>query len=227
MLGAWRCSGSTNAELVKNLFDSNLVRSPRVMKAMQDTDRGFYTPQEAYEDRPQPIGFRATISAPHMHAHALEVLSPVIPAQGGRVLDVGCGSGFLTAALSRLAGVGGRVFGMDYIPELVELTRTNLNKDDATLLSSEKVLLKTGDGWKGWKENGPYDAIHVGAAAESIPIDLVEQLKVGGRMVVPVGPPSETQMLVQVDRVKDTGPVSESFTTEGLMSVVYVPLVST
>ncbi|CAN0337973.1 unnamed protein product [Pylaiella littoralis] len=227
MLGAWRCSGSSNAELVKNLIDSSLVRSPRVAKAMQNTDRGWYTPQEAYEDRPQPIGFRATISAPHMHAHALEVLSPVIPTEGGRVLDVGCGSGFLTAALSRLVGVGGVVYGMDYIPELVGLSKANLEKDDESMLTSGRVLLKTGDGWKGWAENGPYDAIHVGAAAASIPIDLVSQLKVGGRMVVPVGPPSESQILVQVDRVKDSGPISESYTTENLMSVVYVPLVNT
>ncbi|CBJ48295.1 protein-L-isoaspartate (D-aspartate) O-methyltransferase [Ectocarpus siliculosus] len=226
MLGAWRCSGNTNAELVKNLVDSSLVRSARVVKAMETTDRGFYTPQDAYEDRPQPIGFRATISAPHMHAHALEVLSPAIPMDGGRVLDVGVGSGYLAAALSRMVGAGGVVYGLDYIQQLVELSRTNLDKDDSTMLSSGRVVLKTADGWRGWPENGPYDAIHVGAAAESIPMDLVAQLKVGGRMVVPVGPPSETQMLVQVDRVKDTGPVSESFATEGLMSVVYVPLVN-
>ncbi|CAN0211342.1 unnamed protein product, partial [Ectocarpus sp. 8 AP-2014] len=83
---------------------------------------------------------------------------------------------------------------------------------------------KTADGWRGWPENGPYDAIHVGAAAESIPMDLVAQLKVGGRMVVPVGPPSETQMLVQVNI--DRWSLSSPFTTEGLMSVVYVPLVN-
>ncbi|CAN0536333.1 unnamed protein product, partial [Ectocarpus sp. 12 AP-2014] len=161
--------------------------------------------------RPQPIGFRATISAPHMHAHALEVLSPAIPMDGGRVLDVGVGSGYLAAALSRMVGAGGVVYGLDYIQQLVELSRTNLDKDDSTMQSSGRVVLKTADGWRGWPENGPYDAIHVGAAAESIPMDLVAQLKVGGRMVVPVGPPSETQMLVQVDRVKDTGPISESF----------------
>ncbi|CAM9670602.1 unnamed protein product [Ectocarpus fasciculatus] len=234
MLGAWRCSGNTNAELVKNLVDSSLVRSARVVKAMETTDRGFYTPQDAYEDRQEggareindPIGFRATISAPHMHAHALEVLSPAIPVDGGRVLDVGVGSGYLAAALSRMVGAGGVVYGLDYIQQLVGLSRTNLDTDDSTMLSSGRVVLKTADGWRGWPENGPYDAIHVGAAAESIPMDLVAQLKVGGRMVVPVGPPSETQMLVQVDRVKDTGPISESFTTEGLMSVVYVPLVN-
>ncbi|CAB1105846.1 unnamed protein product [Ectocarpus sp. CCAP 1310/34] len=230
------------------MLDSSLVRSARVVKAMEATDRGFYTPQDAYEDRqeggareindgleacrpPQPIGFRATISAPHMHAHALEVLSPAIPMDGGRVLDVGVGSGYLAAALSRMVGASGVVYGLvrqrnstlsrvDYIQQLVELSRTNLDKDDSTMLSSGRVVLKTADGWRGWPENGPYDAIHVGAAAESIPMDLVAQLKVGGRMVVPVGPPSETQMLVQVDRVKDTGPISKSFTTQSLMSVV-------
>eukprot|EP00904_Undaria_pinnatifida_P001390 jgi/Undpi1/11251/HiC_scaffold_30.g13549.m1 len=115
----------------------------------------------------------------------------------------------------------------DYIPDLVGLTKENLDKDDESLLSSGKVTLKTGDGWKGWAEHGPYDAIHVGAAAETIPEDLVSQLKVGGRMVVPVGPQSSSQMLVQVDRTKDTGPISESYTTESLMAVVYVPLVNT
>ncbi|CAM9740124.1 unnamed protein product [Ectocarpus sp. 4 AP-2014] len=206
MLGAWRCSGNTNAELVNSKVNSSLVRSARVVKAMETTDRGFYTPQDAYEDRQEggereinPIGFRATISAPHMHAHALEVLSPAIPMDGGRVLDVGVGSGYLAAALSRMVGAGGVVYGLDYIQQLVGLSRMNLDKDDSTMLSSGRVVLKTADGWRGWPENGPYDAIHVGAAAESIPLDLVAQLKVGGRMVVPVGPPSETQMLVQVN----------------------------
>ncbi|CAM9148245.1 unnamed protein product [Ascophyllum nodosum] len=227
MLGAWRCSGSTNAELIKNLIDSTLVKTPRVAKAMQATDRGFYTPQDAYEDRPQPIGFRATISAPHMHAHALEVLSPVIPENGARVLDVGCGSGYLTGALARLVGESGTVFGMDYIPNLVAMTKTNLESDDETLLSSGRVSLVTGDGWKGWAEKGPFDAIHVGAAAETIPEALVSQLKVGGRMVVPVGPQSASQTLMRVDRTKDSGPITESYTTEELMAVIYVPLVNT
>lgn len=227
MLGAWRCSGSSNGELVKNLIDSSLIRSPRVAKVMQATDRGFYVAQEAYEDRPQPIGFRATISAPHMHAHALEVLSPVVPQDGGKVLDVGCGSGYLTAALARMVGTGGVCYGMDYIANLVALSEANLDGDDAQLLGSGNVRLKTGDGWKGWAEYGPFDAIHVGAAAERIPEELVQQLKPGGRMVVPVGPATGSQVLVQVDRTKDDGPIAESYTTENLLSVIYVPLVST
>ncbi|CAN0400765.1 unnamed protein product, partial [Laminaria digitata] len=73
-----------------------------------------------------------------MHAHALEVLSPVIPPTGGRILDVGCGSGYLAGALSRLVGVDGEVFGMDYISDLVGLTKENLDKDDESLLTSGK-----------------------------------------------------------------------------------------
>lgn len=81
---------------------------------------------------------------------------------------------------------------------LPSVPRLSLNRFSFIHHHVENKWKKTGDGWKGWAENGPYDAIHVGAAAASIPIDLVSQLKVGGRMVVPVGPPSESQMLVQV-----------------------------
>ncbi|CAM9189774.1 unnamed protein product [Choristocarpus tenellus] len=236
MLGSWRCSGTSNADLVKNLRDSGIIHSVRAVQAMEATDRGYYSSQQPYQDRweqnislstgrPQYLGYGATISAPHMHGHVLELLDEVIPAHNAKVLDVGCGSGYLAAAFARLAGQDATVYAMDYIPELVDLSRENLNADDENLLSSGRIHLMVGDGWKGWKEGSPFDAIHVGAAAESIPLELVSQLRVGGRMIVPVGPQSSAQALLEVERTGDDAPLMESFTTKRLLDVVYVPLV--
>ena len=96
---AWRSSGRTNTELVQRLHTNNIIQSKRVIQAMLDTDRGAYAPRDPYEDHPQSIGFGATISAPHMHAAALQYLeSRLIP--GAKVLDVGSGSGYLTACMA-------------------------------------------------------------------------------------------------------------------------------
>src|ERR1700759_3413439 len=98
---AWRCSGSTNKELIGNLFSASLITSPIVRNAMLAVDRGNYTTRSPYEDSPQPIGYAATISAPHMHAHAVEALLPSIEkrlktGEDLHILDVGSGSGYLT-----------------------------------------------------------------------------------------------------------------------------------
>ena len=177
-----------------------------------------------------PIGHRATISAPYMHASALTTLKDFLR-PGMRVLDVGCGSGYLSACMGRMVGgaEGGACVAIDYLPPLVALTQTNVAKADQDLVTSGALTIVQGDGWQGWPAAAPYDAIHVGAAAASMPDALVAQLKAPGRMVIPVGPDTHNdygrvapgqQQYVQVDRAAD-GSVS----TKTLFDVRYVPLV--
>lgn len=215
---AWRCSGSSNVELVSNLVQSSIVKSARVAQAMKAVDRKNYSPSGSYEDFPQPIGWGQTISAPHMHAHVLELLNPCLK-KSASVLDVGCGSGYLLACFAHMVGTEGKVTGIDYVPELVDLSESNLLKNNAQLLESGRVELFVGNGWKGVASKAPFDCIHVGAAATSIPRALVDQLKDGGRMIVPIGPENGIQELVQVDKREGKIEVTN------LMGVRYVPLV--
>ncbi|KAG5192533.1 protein-L-isoaspartate O-methyltransferase-like protein [Tribonema minus] len=219
MKGPWRCSGNTNKELVDNLWKSGIIKDAKVRQAMRDTDRGYYAPTHPYDDMPQPIGHAQTISAPHMHAAAAEILAPVLPPEGGKVLDIGVGSGYLAAVFARMVGKTGKVWGIDYLAPLVNLSEVNIRRDDGDLITSERIILETRNGWEGWPEVAPFDAIHVGAAAETIPPKLVHQLKLGGRMFIPVGPYGGPQELMQVDRTE------KGYTTRHLMDVAYVPLV--
>ncbi|KAJ5219787.1 hypothetical protein N7468_008991 [Penicillium chermesinum] len=124
---AWYCSGSTNTELVENLFKAGLVKNDRVKEAMLGPTM---PPSRPYSDSPQPIGHGATISAPHMHGHACEYLIDYLQ-PGARVLDIGSGSGYLTHVIANLVANPsneGLVIGVDHIPALVELSRNNMNK---------------------------------------------------------------------------------------------------
>ena len=187
---AWRSSGESNTDLIEQLTQYGIVKSHNVIVSMKATDRKFYCNLSPYVDAPQRIGYSATISAPHMHAYALELLKDLIT-PSSKVLDVGAGSGYLTAVFSRYqnlqSDVGeGIVIGIEHHPKLVELAIKNLNQDDPTLLSSGKVIIIQGDGREGYKANAPYDVIHVGAAAIELPDELINQLKPGGRMICPV-----------------------------------------
>jgi protein-L-isoaspartate(D-aspartate) O-methyltransferase len=161
-------------------------------------DRAHYCPDPsyAYEDSPQSIGHAATISAPHMHASAAESLLPYLK-PGARVLDIGSGSGYLTAVLAELVyppqedvkGEAGeaRVVGLEHIKALRDLGERNMMKSERgrSLLEEGKVSFVVGDGRKGWsegedKEKG-WDAIHVGAAAAELHQELVDQLRSPGR----------------------------------------------
>ncbi|RDW67946.1 protein-L-isoaspartate(D-aspartate) o-methyltransferase [Coleophoma cylindrospora] len=242
---AWQCSGSTNEELIDNMFKNGLITSERVRDAMKNVDRKYYTPSTApeiaYADSPQSIGHAATISAPHMHASACEALLPYL-ATGNKVLDIGSGSGYLTAIFAELVIVpegqrpGGtaQVVGLEHIPQLRDLGELNLAKSrrGKELLASGKVSFVLGDGRKGWKlpsasgegemEEEIWDAIHVGAAAKVLHPELVKQLKAPGRLFIPVEEEEHgngQQWIWVVD--KDANGVVTKKRAEG---VRYVPL---
>ncbi|KAI0893111.1 protein-L-isoaspartate O-methyltransferase [Annulohypoxylon nitens] len=174
---AWRSSGTSNTELVENLWRNGLITQPLVKTAFLAVDRAHYAPSSPYEDSPQAIGHAATISAPHMHANAVESLLPFllpktasgpqsavgvasVEGQGGRprrVLDIGSGSGYLTHVLAELVGEEGVVVGLEHIRELKELGERNMGKspEGRRLLESGRARFRFGDGRKGWSEPRP------------------------------------------------------------------------
>ncbi|KAG7379256.1 hypothetical protein PHYPSEUDO_008852 [Phytophthora pseudosyringae] len=236
---AWRCSALSNDGLVDNLARAGIVQSQRVTRAMKATDRSQYvspeagasvdpgaarpvSPAQAYQDAPQRLGYEQTISAPHMHAYALELAAVAVHnVERPRVLDVGAGSGYLTACLGHLVDrEGGRVFGIERIPQLAQLAHKNMERADGDLVRRGIVSVERADGWAGLPNQAPFHFIHVGAAAVEPPRALMEQLAEGGRLVVPVGEQGLNQVLVEIQRTdKDT------FTKRELMGVSYVPLV--
>lgn len=210
-----------NEGLVEQLKHYGMIKSDKVAEVLQIVDRGLFVPEgsPAYVDSPMPIGYNATISAPHMHATCLELLEEHLQ-PGMRALDVGSGTGYLTACFAMMVGPQGRTVGVEHIPELVASSINSIKRSAASsLLNDGSLSVHTADGRKGWPELAPYDAIHVGAASPDIPRALLEQLKPGGRMVIPVG--NFFQNLKVVDK-NDDGSVhvySEA-------SVRFVPLTS-
>ena len=168
-----------------------------------------------------PIGYKVTISAPHMHAMCLSILEPYVCRPGSRVLDVGSGSGYLCGALALLGSEHNvTVYGIECVSPLVDISKANLKADGKQPLIEEgKITIVGGDGSQGLPDGAPYSAIHVGAAAPTIPKALVEQLASPGCMVIPVGPQGCTQELMVVKKDKE-GKVTKS----SACCVVYVPL---
>jgi protein-L-isoaspartate(D-aspartate) O-methyltransferase len=153
-----------------------------------------------------------------MHASACEHLLPVLK-PGAKVLDVGSGSGYLSAVLAHLVTPGGSVVGIEHVQPLVDLSERNMRKDGkhAAMLADDSVKLVCADGRKGWAEGAPYDAIHVGAAAVKWHDELLAQLKNGGRMFIPVG---DYEQHVYLVKKNEKGEIKK----DKLFGVMYVPL---
>ncbi len=186
--------------------------SPAVLEAVRKVPRPRFVPESrrdrAWEDRPLPIGHGQTISQPSLVALMTDLLR-VKP--GDRVLEVGTGSGYQAAILAEL---GARVWSVEIVPPLAEQAARRLRE-----LGYGQVRVKTGDGYHGWPEAAPFDAIVVTAAAGHVPPPLVRQLRPGGRMVIPVGGRFTTQYLLLVEK-DEAGQV----TTRQLLPVIFVPL---
>ncbi len=187
----------------------------RVMQAMGDVPRHEFVPAaqrpNAYENRPLPIGHGQTISQPYIVA-LMTHLAAVEPDQ--RVLEIGTGSGYQAAVLAKVAG---HVYTMEIVEPLADLSRERLAR-----LGFDNVTTRLGDGYNGWPEHAPFDAILVTAAATHVPPPLVEQLKAGGRMVIPVGSRFAVQDLVVIEKSAEG-----ELTTRKILPVRFVPLTGT
>ena len=168
--------------LLAELESGGYLTDPRLEEAMLSVPRHLFVPKElreaAYEDRPLPIGFGQTVSAPHMVAMMSNALQLK---EGDKVLEVGTGVGYHAAIVKAIVGDSGTVHSVEYLPELVQLARKNLKA------AKIKVDVYEGDGFKGWPGEAPYDAIYVTCAIPAIPDSLVDQLKEGGHFVAPLG----------------------------------------
>lgn len=173
---------STLNTLITSLQRSAVLVTPSIIKAFEHVDRMDFVKNEhkssAYQDRPLPIGYGQTISQPTTVAFMLERLEVE---KDEEVLDVGSGSGWTTALLAYLVTPSGSVVGVERIPELVKFGQVNLSKYDY-----EHARIEQAGDKLGWEKDAPYDKILVSAAAQEIPQELIDQLKVGGSMVLPV-----------------------------------------
>jgi protein-L-isoaspartate(D-aspartate) O-methyltransferase len=199
------------ARMVEEQIAGRGIAAPSVLAAMRRVPRHAFVPAaqraHAYEDRPLPIGAGQTISQPYIVALMTELAEP---APGAKVLEVGTGSGYQAAVL---AACGAEVWSIEIVEELAERAQRDLAR-----LGVERVHVRSGDGYRGWPEAAPFDAILVTAAAPRVPEALLAQLRVGGRLVIPVGETGELQSLEVHERGED------GFTVRHVTPVRFVPM---
>jgi len=197
-------------KMVKDQIEKRGVNDKLVLKAMRNVKRHLFVPEErmaeAYDDSPLPIGYGQTISQPYIVAYMTEVIQPK---PEFKVLEIGTGSGYQAAVLAEIVK---EVYTIEIVTELANAATQRLKK-----LGYGKVKVKQADGYYGWKENGPYDAIIVTAAAEFVPPPLIEQLKENGKIVIPIGSPFMTQTLMLIEKN------GKKIKTKNLLPVRFVP----
>ncbi|MEW8393161.1 MAG: protein-L-isoaspartate(D-aspartate) O-methyltransferase [Candidatus Thiodiazotropha sp.] len=196
----------TSSYLDKGQLDSG------IMKVLAEVPRHQFVPADirgrAYENRPLPIGYGQTISQPYIVAIMTDLIAPK---QGHKALEIGTGSGYQAAVLSRLVE---RVYTMEIVEPLGNQATERLKR-----LGYDNIEVAVADGYYGWKEHAPFDIIIVTAAASHIPPPLIEQLKPGGKMIIPVGSRFMTQQLLLVDKDAEN-----EITVRQILPVRFVPL---
>ena len=202
--------------MVEEIKARGYLSSKAVEEAMLAVPRELFVPEDqrpyAYEDRPLPVGFGQTISAPSVVARMTELLE-VMP--GHKVLEVGTGSGYQASILAWLVGDEGHVWTIERVPQLADRARSVIE----SLGLASRVTVIVGDGSLGYPPAAPFDRIIVTAAAPRPPRPLLEQLKVGGRLVIPVGG-RDSQVLHVIDR---KGP--DKYEVKHDLEVLFVPLI--
>jgi protein-L-isoaspartate(D-aspartate) O-methyltransferase len=222
LVAAWACATADpapaqdwekqRADMVHSQVAARGVKNERVLAALRKVPRHEFVPDDvraqAYADRPLPIGEGQTISQPYIVGYMTEVIDPQ---PGHKVLEVGTGSGYQSAVLAELAG---EVYTIELLPKLAEAARQRLER-----LGYKNVHVKAGDGYLGWPAKAPFDAVLVTCGAKEVPEPLFQQLKEGGRMVLPVGQPWGEQTL----RLITKGPGGKR-DVKDLLAVRFVPL---
>jgi protein-L-isoaspartate(D-aspartate) O-methyltransferase len=202
---------ASRASMVERDLRGRGIRDSKVLEAMQTIPRHLFVPEpyrpEAYSDGALPIGEGQTISQPYVVA----LMSELLALQGHeKVLEIGTGSGYQAAVLARLAK---KIYTIEVVPELAARAAGTLKR-----LGYANVEVKSGDGFFGWPENGPFDAILITAAAEIIPDPLWAQLVEGGTLVMPLGEQRRTQKLVRVRKVNGKRQI------QTITDVLFVPM---
>lgn len=198
--------------MIAKLREDYKIRDEKVLQAMNEVPRHFFVPDalkaQAYKDNALPIASKQTISQPFIVARMTELLE-LTPQS--KVLEIGAGSGYQTAILSRLAN---KIYAIERVPNLVAEAQEKLNR-----LNIRNVILIVGDGTLGWQIYAPFDAILIAAGSPKIPEPLLNQLKSGGRLVLPVGENQQTQRLIRVTKT------ANGFQTEDFGACAFVPLI--
>jgi len=196
--------------MVESQIANRGITNRQVLDAMKKVPRHLFVPDtyksDAYQDRPLPIGMDQTISQPYIVGYMTEAISP---GKDDIVLEIGTGSGYQAAVLAEIVK---EVYTLEIIPELGKIAMERLEK-----MGYKNIHCRVADGYYGWQERAPFDAIIVTAAAEKIPQPLVNQLAEGGRMIIPVGPAFDVQNLVLLTRQKG------EIKTKKLFGVRFVP----
>jgi protein-L-isoaspartate(D-aspartate) O-methyltransferase len=206
-------SAAARRHMVDTQLVARGVRDPLVLAAMGSIPREHFVSERqaafAYEDGPLPIGEGQTISQPYVVAVMLEALAL---ARSDRVLEIGTGSGYSAAVLAEIVA---EVYTVERLPSLAEGARRRLAE-----LGHTSVHVRVGDGTLGWPEHAPYDAIVATAGGPRAPAALLEQLAIGGRLVIPLGPDPFSQTLVQITRA-----AADDYRRRDLDAVAFVPLI--